>query len=61
MTIKLKNDDEIEIMKEAGKIAAIIRDKLAELVEPGITTRYLDKKAEKFMKSYGVKASYPDI
>ncbi|HPZ08176.1 MAG TPA: type I methionyl aminopeptidase [Candidatus Eremiobacteraeota bacterium] len=58
MTIKLKNDDEIEIMKEAGKIAAIIRDKLAELVEPGITTRYLDKKAEKFMKSYGVKASF---
>jgi len=56
--IKLKTPEEIEIMKEAGRIAAIIRDKLAALVEPGITTRYLDKKAEKLMNSYGVKASF---
>jgi len=56
--INLKTDDEIEIMREAGKICAVIRDKLAEYVEPGITTRYLDKKAEKLMEMYGVQASF---
>lgn len=56
--IPIKTSEEIEIMKEAGNIAAIIRDKLVELIEPGITTRYLDKKAEKLMSSYGVKASF---
>ncbi len=58
MNIILKTDKEIEIMKEAGRIAAIIRDKLADMVEPGITTRYLDKKAENLMKDFGVKASF---
>lgn len=56
--IKIKTSEEIEIMKEAGRIAAIIRDKIAGLVEPGVTTRYLDKKAEKLMDSYGVIASF---
>lgn len=56
--IIIKTDEEIEIMKEAGRIAAIIRDKLAELVKPGTSTIFLDKKAEKLMESFGVRPSF---
>jgi len=56
--IKLKTQEEIEIMREAGRIASLIMDSLVKTVEPGITTRYLDKKAEKLMEEYGVVASF---
>jgi len=56
--IKLKTQEEIEIMRESGRIASLIMDSLVKMVEPGITTRYLDKKAEKLMEEYGVIASF---
>lgn len=55
--IHIKTEQEIEIMKEGGKILAEILKKLSDAVRPGITTNELDKLTRELILSYGVKAS----
>lgn len=55
--IHIKTEQEIEIMKEGGKILAEILKKISDAVRPGITTNELDKLARELILSYGVKAS----
>ncbi|MDW7667256.1 MAG: type I methionyl aminopeptidase [Bacillota bacterium] len=49
--IIIKSDREIEIMKEAGNIAAEAHKLVSEMIEVGITTQELDKEVEKFIRS----------
>ncbi len=49
--IIIKSDREIEIMKEAGKIAAEAHKLVSEMIEVGITTKELDKEVENFIRS----------
>ena len=56
--IILKNRDEIRKMRESGRIAARVRDEVARLVGPGITTRELDEKAATLMASMGAKSAF---
>ncbi|MDO8601448.1 MAG: type I methionyl aminopeptidase [bacterium] len=56
--MEIKTQEEIEIMAEGGKILAGIIDKLAELVEPGIKTRELNKVAETFVLNSGGYCSF---
>jgi len=51
--IILKTDEEIEIMALAGRIAAECLSMLGKIVEPGITTRELDRIAEAFIRGKG--------
>jgi methionyl aminopeptidase len=48
MTI-VKSAEEIAIMREAGRIVAIVLQKMSEAVKPGMKTRQLDELAEKEM------------
>lgn len=56
--IHLKTTEEIEIMREGGRILAEILEKLAEAVKPGITTADLDKLARELILFYKVKAGF---
>lgn len=56
--INLKIDEEIEIMREGGKILGEIIKKLSEAVKPGITTNDLEELARELVLSYGVKSSF---
>lgn len=56
--ISIKTEKEIQIMKEGGKILAGIMAELENKVEPGITTKYLDKVAEDLVFRYGAKPSF---
>lgn len=56
--ISIKSEKEIQIIKEGGKILARIIKELEKKVEPGITTKYLDKVAEDLVFKYGVKSSF---
>lgn len=56
--IILKNRDEIRKMRESGRIAARVRDEIARLISPGITTRELDERAGKLMESFGAKSAF---
>ncbi|MGL4382101.1 MAG: type I methionyl aminopeptidase [Bacilli bacterium] len=41
--IIIKTAREIELMKEAGRIVALVHEKMAEVIKPGITTLELDQ------------------
>lgn len=58
MAITIKNTEEINIMRESGKILARILKKLGNFSKPGITTKELDNYAEKLFRQYGVEASF---
>jgi methionyl aminopeptidase len=55
---KIKTKEEIQIMKEGGKILAEILKKLEEATKPGITTSHLEELARELVLSYGVKSSF---
>ena len=57
MTI-IKSAEEIEIMRQAGKIVAEVLMKLKEEIKPGITTQLLDTIAAGELKKKGAKASF---
>ena len=38
-----KDEREIELMAEAGRIVALVHKKLKEVIVPGITTNEIDK------------------
>lgn len=53
MKIRLKNKEEIAILKEGGKRHAFILNELAKLIAPGVTGDFLDKKAEEMILEGG--------
>lgn len=62
--VKIKTEEEIEILKEGGRKLSLILDELEKLVRPGVTTKDLDTACEKMMKEKGgvavLKGYQPD-
>ena len=58
MSIIIKSDREIEIMRQAGKIVGIVLEKLRASVRPGITTRELDEIALRECRRLGGRPSF---
>lgn len=58
--IKIKTEKEIQIMATGGKILAKIMKELIAEVNPGVTTKHIDKVAENLVFKYGVKPSFKD-
>ncbi|NIP22718.1 MAG: type I methionyl aminopeptidase [Gammaproteobacteria bacterium] len=52
-SVVIKTKDEIEIMREAGRINARALDTVRKMIEPGITTAELDAAAEKVIRESG--------
>lgn len=52
-SIPIKNPAEIEKMRAAGRVAAIVLDRLSKLVAPGVTTGEIDRAAGEFMAEIG--------
>ena len=51
--IEVKNDQELQKMREAGKVTAAVLKLMTELVKPGISTLELEQAAEKKIRSFG--------
>jgi methionyl aminopeptidase len=58
MGIIIKSDEEIALMREAGRITAKVLNLVAASVREGIRTEELDTIAEKETKRYGAKPSF---
>lgn len=58
MSVTIKSNREIELMREAGKILAAVHDELEKAIRPGITTRDIDKLGEELIRSYGCVPSF---
>lgn len=61
MSVTLKSEREIEIMREAGRIVANALQELRERAEPGMTTRELDRIAEAAIRRQGAEPAFPYI
>jgi methionyl aminopeptidase len=57
-SIETKSPQEIEIMRQAGRIVATVLREISELVQPGMTTADLDTYAEKRIREMGATPSF---
>ncbi|OEH86348.1 type I methionyl aminopeptidase [Desulfuribacillus stibiiarsenatis] len=53
-----KSDNELNLMREAGRIVALTHEELRKAVEPGITTMQLDQIAEATIRKHGAEPSF---
>ncbi len=51
--IVIKNPPEIEIMREAGRINALVLQEVGRMIKPGIATEVLDAAAEELIRENG--------
>jgi methionyl aminopeptidase len=58
MSIIIKSDEEIAIMRQAGKIVAEVLKTVSESMKPGMTTKELDMIAERELEKHGAKSSF---
>lgn len=58
MAIIVKSSNELGIMREAGRIVAVVLDTLKDHVKPGVRTAELDAIAEDVLKAHGAVASF---
>lgn len=58
MSVTIKSNREIELMREAGKILFQVHDELAKAIKPGISTKDIDRLGEELIRSYGCTPSF---
>lgn len=58
MAITIKSEHEIQLMREAGRILAIVHEELEKVVKPGISTWEIDKTGEEMIRSYDCIPSF---
>lgn len=56
--IAIKNEHELELMRQACKITAAARALAGEMVRPGVSTLQIDKAVHDFIVSQGAKPSF---
>ena len=58
MSVKIKTPHEIELMREAGRILALVHENLAKEIKPGMSTLEIDRLGEEMIRSYGCIPSF---
>lgn len=58
MAITIKSSSEIEKMREAGRILAIVHEELEDYIRPGLSTYDIDQKGRKLIKSFHCEPSF---
>lgn len=58
MSVTIKSNREIELMREAGKILSTVHDELEKAIRPGISTKDIDRLGEEIIRSYDCIPSF---
>lgn len=58
MAVSIKSAREIELMREAGRILALVHEELGKAVKPGMSTMDIDRLGEKLIRGYGCIPSF---
>ncbi len=58
MAVTIKSEREIELMREAGCILATVHEELKNIIQPGVSTLDIDKKANELIRSYDCIPSF---
>ena len=53
MAVSIKSAKEIELMREAGRLLALVHDELGKAIKPGMSTKDIDILGERLIRSYG--------
>ncbi|AFR69386.1 methionine aminopeptidase [Brachyspira pilosicoli B2904] len=61
MAIKIKTQSEINLMRESGHILANVFKEVSKLVEPGISTKELDKFVYDYIRKQNAKPSFKGL
>src|SRR3989338_8767683 len=56
--IKIKSEAELDILRRAGNILAVIVQELLSSLKEGMTTQDIDQQAEKLMAGHNVKPAF---
>ncbi len=59
--IVVRNEDEINKLREAGKVVGLTHKYLEQFIKPGISTKELDRLAKKFIESKGCTCSFEGL
>ncbi len=58
MAITIKNEEEIQLMEEAGRVVALVHSRLEPAIVPGTTTAELDEIARETLREAGAVSSF---
>ena len=58
MSVTIKTAEEIELMREAGRILAAVHSELGKSIKPGMSTQDVDRLGEEMIRSYGCEPSF---
>ncbi len=58
MSVSIKSEREIELMREAGRILAHVHEELGKMLKPGISTMDIDRTGERMIRSFGCIPSF---
>ena len=58
MSVTIKSQHEIELMREAGKILAEVQQTLGDSLHEGMSTLDIDRLGEEIIRSYGCEPSF---
>lgn len=58
MSVTIKSEREIELMREAGKILAKVHEELGKAIRPGMSTLDIDRMGEEMIRSLGCEPSF---
>lgn len=58
MSVTIKTDREIDLMREAGRILALVHANLGKAIKPGMSTLDVDRLGEEMIRSYGCEPSF---
>lgn len=56
--ITTKSQREIELMRKAGEIVFLTHEEVKKHIKPGVSTRYLDEVAQRFIESHDATPSF---
>jgi len=61
VAIRLKTPEQIEKMRQAGRIVRLVLNRLSEMVSPGVTTEELNAEAERLCREHGGRCLFKGV
>lgn len=61
MSVTIKSEQEIELMREAGRILALVHENLEKEIRPGMSTWDVDRIGEELIRSYGCEPNFKGL
>ena len=61
MSVSIKTEHEIELMREAGHLLEKVHDGLIPYIKPGVSTKEIDRIGEQMIRDHGMYPEFPEL